>query len=380
MRHIVMAVTNDLVTDQRVDRSCKTLVEAGFAVTLIGRKLAESESVGSRNYSTKRMRLAFRRSALFYAEYNLRLFLKLMFSKADAFYANDTDTLLACCMAARVRRKKLFFDAHELFPDVPELVGKPGVQKVWRWVEKKCLPHVDAAFTVCQSVADEYKQRYGTEMTVLRNLPERGGRAELQRSYSGATAKVLYQGAVNVGRGVRELIDAMRWLPNCELVVAGNGDIKADLEEYSSGLEWRSRIKFLGRVAPAQLHQLTCTADLGVCLLEDLGLNYRYSLPNRIADFAQAGVPILATNFVEISRVINEYGTGALTEPCPQQKSGEDYHNYVKNLALTIGQTIDFWRNMDEGQRTAIFARAGEELCWDKEKKKLINIIDTIFD
>ena len=113
-KRIIMAVTNDLLTDQRVDRSCRALQEAGYEVTLVGRKLPTSEALEARNYRCVRMRLMFRRSAAFYAEYNLRLLIRLLVMPADAFYANDSDTLLACRLAAGLRRKKLFFDAHEL--------------------------------------------------------------------------------------------------------------------------------------------------------------------------------------------------------------------------------------------------------------------------
>ena len=172
-----MAVTNDLLTDQRVDRSCRALQESGYAVTLIGRRLGHASGFGhtsnevaekaldARPYRCVRMRLLFRRSALFYAEYNMRLLLKLLLMRADAFYANDSDTLPACCWAARLRGKKLLFDAHELFPDVPELVGKPRVQRVWKWVERTCLPRVDAAITVSQSVAEEYRRRWRATAT-----------------------------------------------------------------------------------------------------------------------------------------------------------------------------------------------------------------------
>ena len=382
-----MAVTNDLLTDQRVDRSCRALSEAGYEVTLVGRRLPESAVLEARPYRCVRMRLLFRRSAWFYAEYNLRLLLRLLVTKADAYYANDSDTLLACGWATRLRRKtsagdkiRLLFDAHELFPDVPELVGKPRVQKVWKWVERTCLPRVDAAFTVSQSVADEYRRRYGVEMTVVRNLPERlrVESGEWRNENDANNPQLLYQGAVNVGRGVRELVDVMGRLPECRLVVAGDGDLLESLRGYAATLPWRERITFMGRVRPEQLHQLTRHADLGLCLLEDLGLSYRYALPNRVGDFAQAGVPLVATGFEEIRRVMEEYGIGTLTEACPTAKEGEEYEQYLDRLANTIATTLQQWQTMPQEERDSRFARARGELCWENEKKTLLEKIDAI--
>lgn len=378
--HIVVAVTNDLVTDQRVGRTCGALAEAGYRVTLVGRRLPWSGDPGPRPYRTERMRLLFRRKAVFYAEYNLRLWLKLMVKQADAFYANDTDTLLACCWAARLRRKRLLFDAHELFPEVPELVTKPHVRAVWKWVERRCLPYVDEAFCVCRSVADEYERRYGVPMKVVRNVPDWHPAAEPLPAEKGDGPVILYQGAINVGRGVREVADAMEYLPQCRFVVAGDGDELEAMRHYVAALPWHDRITLLGRVEPERLHRLTVTADLGICLLEDRGLNYRYSLPNRIADFAMAGVPILATDFPEIHRVLEEYGTGTLTEPCPTVKSGEAYRQYIRRLADTLTQTLDHWATMPAEEKQRRFARAGEELCWEREKNILIEAVNVIFN
>ncbi len=388
-RRIVMAVTNDLEADQRVDRNARTLAEAGCSVLLIGRRRRrEPRSLCGRSYGTERMLLLFRRSALFYAEYNLRLFLRLMTVRADAFFANDTDTLLGCALAAVLRRRRLFFDAHELFPDVPELVDKPRVRRVWQWVERRCLPRVDGAFTVCQSVADCYRKRYGTVMTVVRNLPERSAVEALSHrdSYgfdfaaarrAGASV-LLYQGAVNIGRGVREAIDVLEYLPGCRLVVAGAGDELAALSDYAAGREWSGRVAFLGRVLPAELHRLTPQADLGLCLLEDLGLNYRYSLPNRIGDFVAAGVPILATDFPEIGRVLRRYPVGALAESCPAEKAGDGYVRYLRRLARTIENALAEWKPLSPAEREARFASAREDLCWEKEKKRLLDAVGTI--
>ena len=152
---IVMAVTNDLVTDRRVMRHAAALREAGYEVILIGRN---------------ELKVRSKKTWRFYAEYNLRLWWRLMRMKCDVVWANDTDTLLASFVAAKMKRKRLVMDAHELFPEVPELVGREKVKRVWERIERKLMPKCDALLTVCQSIADYYKEKYGVEMTVVRNI------------------------------------------------------------------------------------------------------------------------------------------------------------------------------------------------------------------
>ena len=219
--------------------------------------------------------------------------------------------------------------------------------------------------------ADEYRSRYGIEMTVVRNVPDTPPAIKTSHEVS-CPRTLLYQGAVNIGRGVKELIDVMQLLPDCRLVVAGDGDCLADERKHAANVPWGDRVQFLGRVEPDRLHALTTQADLGLCLLQDLGLNYRYSLPNRIADFANAGVPILATDFPEIRRVLERYGTGTLTGPLPNDPRGDNYSQYLESLARDIRQALQYWDTLPADERTRRFAKAGEELNWQHEKQILL--------
>ena len=392
-----MAVTNDMVTDQRVHRAAATLADDGWHVTVVGRRLPHSglpryaAPVSGTPYAVRRFRLLFNRKALFYAEYTLRLWLYLLFCKVDLVYANDTDTLPACMLAAKMRRRKLFFDAHEMFPEVPELQHRQRVKRVWQRIEDCLFPHLTASCTVCQSIADAYAERYGIKMAVVRNLPLCSARQcsvmaerasslcssdsdaplyndhiEREAGDAGQTKTLLYQGAVNVGRGLEIVIDALRWLPDCRLVVAGVGDVLADVRERAAKTDYSDRIVFLGRVKPADLHRLTPTAHLGLCLLDDLGLNYRYAFPNRVGDFVQARVPLLATDFPELHSVVSHYRIGTLVSPLckdPQQ------------LAAVIAQALSEWDAMPADERAQRFDHAAAELCWEKERQRLLDAI-----
>lgn len=382
-KKVIVAVTNDLVTDQRVDRSCMALTEAGYEVTLVGRRLSDSVPLYPRPYRTRRMSLLFNRKAFFYAEYNCRLFFRLLFSDADLFYANDIDTLPACYLAARWRHKRLFFDAHEMFPEVPELVDRPRVKHFWERIERWILPKIGtvvtgAACTVCESIAKVYRDRYGIQMVVVRNVPSD---VQMPDANNDDVVKVpddksfvLYQGAVNVGRGIEWVIDAMEFVNDCRFVVAGVGDIYQKMRDYASAKPWQERIVFLGRVEPRQLKQLTSKAALGVVLLENRGLNYYYSLPNRIGDFVQAGVPIVASDFPEIKKIVETYPIGTLVaaDCCGKMDA--------KSLATVISKTIGEWSVLSSEDRTRRFDEARRNLSWDgHDKFVLVAAVNTIF-
>lgn len=360
---IVMAVTNDLLTDQRVARSCAALNEAGFAVRLVGRNWPRNDKP-ARGYRVEKMRLLFKRKSFFYAEYNFRLFLKLMFCRFDMVYANDSDTLMGAYWGAKLRGKKLFFDAHEMFAEVPELVDRPKVKRFWERLERRYIPRVDGAVTVCQSIADEYERRHGVKMGVVRNVPERSvceGEGDVERGL------LLYQGAVNKGRGLDWMIHALEYLPECRLVVAGVGDELEKMKSLAAAKPWHERIVFLDRVLPAELRNLTRRAELGLCLLQNCGLNYYYSLPNRIGDFVSAEVPVLAIDFPEIRNVVSRYGVGALV--------GEQDASDARRLAAAVEQTLSDWRSMSSAERKGRFEKAQSDLCWDNDKEHLLKAV-----
>jgi len=126
---IIFTVTNDLTYDQRMQRICGTLAANGFTVTLVGRNLPLSIPLESAVYEQKRLFCFFKKGFPFYAEYNLRLFVFLLFAQYDAVCSIDLDTISAGCFATLIRRKKRVFDAHEYFTEVPELVPRPFVTK-----------------------------------------------------------------------------------------------------------------------------------------------------------------------------------------------------------------------------------------------------------
>lgn len=355
MKTIAVSVTNDLVTDQRVKKVCQSLSKQGYTVVLIGRKLKYSLPI-DRAYKTKRFLLPFNKGFLFYATYNVRLFFTLLFFKKDILLANDLDTLPANFLVSKLQGKKLVFDSHELFSEIPELIDKPIVKNFWLRIEKTIIPKLKNCYTVCDSIANYYEKLYNTPFKVIRNLPISKENTITKFSFSTNKKIILYQGAVNIGRGLELMIHTMKYLNNHLLVIIGDGDIASKLQKQVATENMTSKVVFLGRIAPEKLQKLTPNAHVGISLEEDLGLNYRYALPNKIFDYIQSEVPVLVSDLPEMKQVVLTYKVGEVVK-----------NRNPKLLAMQIEQIIktDYKKALQ---------KAKKELIWATEEKKLYTV------
>lgn len=363
----IVCVTNDLFTDQRVDKICRYLHDKKVDVLLVGRKLPESKPLDNRVYKTHRMPLVFSKGAFFYAEYNLRLFLFLLGNKFDFLVSNDLDTLPACDLAAASKGKKLVYDSHEYFTEVPELQDRKWVKAIWEVLERMIFRNLDRMYTVNDSIANIYNTRYKKNFKVVKNVPE----ATLieknkDRSDLGLPSDkkiLILQGAgINIQRGAEELTEAMRYLENCFLVIVGSGDVfpllKKRIEEDDT---LKSRILLVDKLPYSEMMQYTLNADIGFSLDKNTNPNYLYSLPNKLFDYLKAGIPVIVSDLVEIGKVVREYQVGEIIQT----------HD-PKLLAEFIQRFLEDEKRMAFYQSNC--KRALDENSWEKQKMVLDEI------
>lgn len=363
MAKIFLLVTSDVVTDQRVHRAALTLTQAGHSVSVVGRRIGSTPQYFERPYNVILFKLPFRRGMLFYLAYNICAIAFLLFRRFDLVYSNDLDTLLAGGLVSCIKRKKLVYDSHELYLELPELVNRKFKRKLWQILERIMLKKVDIGLTVSQSIALELKSRYGKDFIVVRNLPI-SKRLIGNGSVSGNI--IFYQGALNIGRGLEKLIAAMQYVDNAGLVIAGSGDVENQLISLTAQLGLSQKVHFTGRLSPENLHTEVSKATIGVSLEENMGLNYRYALPNKLFDYIQAGVPVLVSDMPEMIAIVEQYEVGQ-TISCyasPHQLA----ERLVKMLADTSG--LQKWRE------NALNAAKG--LCWEREKLLFLAAINEV--
>ncbi|MBW8050861.1 MAG: glycosyltransferase family 4 protein [Cytophagales bacterium] len=378
MKKVILSVTNDISTDQRVKKISFTLQNFGFNVFIVGRKRKDSLPINKYPFKTKRLSLIFEKGPFFYAEYNIRLFFFLLFYKADILVSNDLDTLLPNYLISRLKRKVLVYDSHELFTEVVDLEDRKFIKMLWETIERWIFPRLQHCITVSNSIADFYNNKYNVKVEVVRNvpllqIPDPDGIPELRAKPLFNPPKgekedekiVVYHGVIKKGRGIEYILRAMTYLEGVVFAVLGKGNLLEEMIQLSKKLKVDHKVKFFGFIPLEKLVGYTKQADLGLCMGEDLGLSHHYSLPNKLFDYIHAGVPVLATPLVEIKKIINKYNIGQLIES-HDPKHIADKINYM----LANEERIKTWKKN--------LKIAAKELCWENEEKELLKVYKSL--
>ena len=365
-----VSVINDLVTDNRVNKTCMALIECGYDVTLVGRKLSNSLPIPNWTFKTIRLKMIFKKGPLFYFFFNLRLFFVGLINKTDLFYANDLDTLAPMFLLSKLKKKPLIYDSHELFCEVPELKSSRIKKSIWQKLEGYIIPKLQTCITVNVSIAKIYEAKYNVPFYIIRNISDFDQsfipKSRVQLSLPEDKKIILLQGAgINVDRGAEELIDAMEFVQNAVLYIIGSGDVWENLKQkvlFNKNIQ--NKVVLINKLPKSELINYTFNADLGLSLDKNTNLNYLYSLPNKIFDYIQAEIPILASRLPEIENIILQYKIGDFI----------DDHN-PKTIANKLNEML-YSQQLSSYKKYLAIAK--KEITWKSEKEKLLTIIKNI--
>jgi glycosyltransferase involved in cell wall biosynthesis len=353
-RKVYFTVTNDLSFDQRMIRICISLAGGQYEVTLVGRVLRDSVTLQKMPFSQKRLRCLFNKGVLFYAEYNIRLFIYLLFKKADIICAIDLDTIIPCYWISVIKKSARVYDAHELFCEMKELAVRPFIYWCWKRIEKGFVPGFKKGYTVNTPIAEEFSRMYGCQYAVIRNLP-------VLQPLSIPVKKeryILYQGAVNEGRSFETLIPAMRNV-QARLIICGDGNFMQQAKQLvkENGLE--NKVIFEGKKTPEDLRHYTLHAWVGVTLFDDSGRSNYLSLSNRFFDYMHAGIPQLCVGYPVYREINAELPFALLTDNLDADSIANGLNSLLED-ELLYGML----------QKNCLQRRS--ELSWQMEEKKLL--------
>ena len=316
------------------------------------------------------MRLLFNTSFLFYVEYSIRLFFKILFSKKDILLSNDLDTLLPNYLISHLQKKKLVYDSHELFTEIPELIHRPRVQNVWLKIEQLIFPRLKNVYTVNKKIADIYSKKYNVDVNVIRNIAYKLKNKNVDESFAdkikGTSKMLILQGTgINIDRGAEEAVEMMQYLENTILYIIGSGDVFDKLKSMITELKLENNVFIIDKIPYSELIEYTKISDLGLSLDKNTNLNYEYSLPNKIFDYIQSSTPILTSNRVVVAEIVNTYNIGKVV----------DSHD-PKIMANTVQRIFD--NTTIYGLWKENLQIASEKFNWENESEKLKEIYSNL--
>ncbi|MBX2930539.1 MAG: glycosyltransferase [Chitinophagaceae bacterium] len=347
-----------------MQRICTSLSKQGYVVTLIGRKLKTSKPLPLFNFSTKRLFCWFHKGILFYIEYNIRLFIYLLWHRFDAYCAIDLDTIIPNYFASIIKGRKRVYDAHELFTEQKEIITRPFIHSVWLSIEKYFVPRFKQGYTVNNFIKEELNRRYKVQYEIIRNIPIK---KEYHTTANTQQEKfIIYQGAVNEGRSFETLIPAMRYI-DCRLIICGKGNFFEQTKQLITQYNVQDKVILKGYVSPSALDKLTPTALFGLTLFEKTGLNQFYSLANRFFDYMMAGIPQICVGYPEYKTINDKYQIALLVNDTDET-----------TLVQAINKLLNDTTLYQQIKNNCLQAR--ETLNWEMEEEKLIKFWHSVLD
>jgi glycosyltransferase involved in cell wall biosynthesis len=376
-KRVVVTVISDLVTDQRVHKVCQTLHDNGYEILLIGAKKKNSLPLEKRDYAATRIPLLFQKKIFFFIEFNARLFMKLLFMKADIFLGNDLDVMAATFFAGKWKKKQIVYDTHEYYMAMAGLDNKVIRKTIWKKLESFIFPRLRYIYTISDSFCDLYRKDYSKELKTVRNVPYLHDKAitvdqvllnKIDALIPQNKHLLIFQGAgINPHRGVEELILAMKYLDpkKYHLLLVGGGDIFSLIESMILQNHLGDIITVIPKVPFVVLKHITRKAHLGLSLDKSDNLNHRFGLPNKIFDYLHAGLPVLVSRLVELEKIVNFYRVGAFIE------NHEPNHIAARiETVFANPDNMEMWKENTE--------RARKELNWENESKIVLEIFKQV--
>lgn len=327
--HVVMLLLNPYTHDTRVEKEAATLRDGGYRVTVVAKAEGDLPRIEMRDgIGIHRVARPSWPPFVRFFSHRRRLARVAQRLAPDIIHAHDTETLDVAATAAAALGVPFVFDSHELWL---ERVRRERSKMYW-WLARRYYARIERRYvaraaghiTVSDPIARHLERAYGLpEVVVVANYPEAGRaprRREL-RTLPGASRIppdvpiILYVGNATIGRGVDELIAAMARVPAAHLVLLGAAEQEDAVRRVARRVGVADRVHALPRVPQDAVTAFAASATIGVSPILPSSLSYAYSLPNKLFQYMEAGLPIVASHFPHVREIIEGSGAGVTVDP-----------------------------------------------------------------
>ncbi|MDX1455250.1 MAG: glycosyltransferase [Gammaproteobacteria bacterium] len=294
----------------------------------------------------------------------------------DVYQAHDLNTMPVAWHLARKFDKPLVYDSHEYYLE-------RNMQHRYSWLgkwlrqrmERRFVRAAAANITVNESIAKALGRQYGVDdFHVIMNTPsgkrfENSDQVKLKEALGideGQTV-VLYLGAITFNRGLKQAISSMKLLDECHLVLMGPGQpaFLDELKRWAADEGVESKVHFFGPVPSEEVTAYAASADIGIAPIENACLSYYYCSPNKVFEYILSGLPIVASDFPELKKIVSSYDVGLLFDP----ESPESIARAIDKVRTDHQFQANVINNMDAAARA---------FNWESEGRKLLDIYEAL--
>lgn len=275
-------------------------------------------------------------------------------------HANDYPTLYPAIKLGKKLNAKVVYDSHEIYLETinqffsANNVIKGYLVKLWIAlvkglgfpIEYRLMKQLSVFITTSPSFLNYFKAKYKLpkKSLIVMNCPNKEPveKAKEQNHFGVDGTVVLYQGMLNPGRGLNELVLSAHFLPEgIYIVILGDGPLKNHLKDTVSKKGLEEKVIFIDAVPSSVLSDYTRAADIGVLILEPYNLSKKLASANKIFEYMAAGIPIIATDLPENRRVIEDCDAGILIS----DHSPESISSAVRYLSENPKKMQEFGSN-----------------------------------
>ncbi len=239
--------------------------------------------------------------------------------KCKNIWASDLYVLPAAAKIKKASKAKLIYDSREIYSALGPLAGQKLKQAVITYLEKYYIRFVDH-FVVSGDMDAAYLKKHlrtSKPFSLVMNLPYTKDKIESdiireKFNLSSDTKIILYQGMILKGRGLLPALNALKYLENTVLAIAGEGAYKEEYERIIEDKNMLDKVVFIGKIDYKDLHEWTCAADIGIVYIEPISFSYELALPNKLFEYAMAELPSLVSDLPAMRQILEEFQIGEL--------------------------------------------------------------------
>jgi glycosyltransferase involved in cell wall biosynthesis len=227
-------------------------------------------------------------------------------------HCNDHNTMWVGVVAKLLLGSRVIYDSHELWPDRN---GRPEWRPGLIAAEALFVRVADEVITASPGYAEVLSRRYRVPTPiVIRNVPPLTPTPVASRA---DPPLAVYVGGLLRGRGLEEAIDALALVPGLCLRILGPGTdgYRDELKQRANRLGIADRVELVRPVAPTHVVEALEGATMGIALIQPVCLSYELTLPNKLFEYAAAGLPMVVSDLPVMAAIVTEWGCGVTTPP-----------------------------------------------------------------